>query len=76
MLRICGPFVLKTIIMNHFAFRETLCPLPLARSIFVFHSSLSFYTCDAFRLILALFTHFAYTDFLYVGYHVEYFSYP
>ena len=29
MQRICGPFVLKTIIMNHFSFRETLCPVPL-----------------------------------------------
>ena len=29
MQRICGPFVLKTIIMNIFAFRETFCPVPL-----------------------------------------------
>ena len=54
MQRICGPFVLKTIIMPF----KTLCPVTLAHQIFVFYSSLYFYTSDTFRPILALFTHF------------------
>ena len=45
--------------MNHYAFRETLCPVPLDHKIFVFYLSLYFYTSDTFRPILALFTHFA-----------------
>ena len=49
--------------MNHFAFPETLCPVPLAHYIFVFYLSLYFYTFDTFRPILAFFTHFAYTNF-------------
>ena len=46
-----------------FCLRGTLCPVTLAHQIFVFYSSLYFYTSDAFRPILALFTHFAYTNF-------------
>ena len=77
MQRICGPPVFMTIIINHFAFWETLCPAPLVHYIFVFsYSSLYFYTSDTFRPILALFTHFTYANFSYVYYHAEYFSYP
>ena len=63
MQRICGPPVFMTIIINHFAFWETLCPAPLVHYIFVFYSSLYFYTSDTFRPILALFTHFTYANF-------------
>ena len=42
----------------YYAFQETLCPVTLAHQIFVFYSSLYFYTSDTFRPILALFTHF------------------
>ena len=41
----------------HYAFQDNLCPVTLAHQIFVFHSSLYFYTSDIFRPILALFTH-------------------
>ena len=63
MQRICGPPVLMTIIINHFAFWETLCPAPVVHYIFVVYSSLYFYTSDTFRPILALFTHFTYANF-------------
>ena len=45
---------------HHYHFQETLCPVTLAHQIFVFYSSLYFYTSDTytFRPILALFTHF------------------
>ena len=59
---ICEPFVLKTIIMNHFAFRETLCPVPLSLDRCILFK-LYFYTSDEVCPILALFTHFAYTNF-------------
>ena len=61
MHRICGPFVLKNIIKNYFAFRETL--MSCATRSFLFYSSLYFYTFDTSRPILVLFTHFAYTNF-------------
>ena len=44
--RICGPFVLKTIITNHFAFRETLCPVPLAIRSLYFIQVYIFFTSD------------------------------
>ena len=42
----------------HYAFQETLCPVTFAHLIFVFYSSLYFYTSDTFRPILELLTHF------------------
>ena len=50
----------------HYAFQETLCPVTLAHQIFVFYSSLYFYTSDTFRPILALFTHFTLHQFFLV----------
>ena len=50
----------------HYAFQETLCPATLAHWIFVFYSSLYFYTSDTFRPILALFTHFTLHQFFLV----------
>ena len=47
-----------------FSFRETLCPVLLTHQIFVFHLSLYFFLPpDTFCPILALFTHFAYSNF-------------
>ena len=66
MQRISGPFVLNTIIQNHYAFRETLCPVTPAHQIFVLYSSLYFYTSDKFRPIPALFTHFALHQFFHM----------
>ena len=43
--------------MNHYAFQEVLCAVTLARQIFVFYSSLYFYSSDSFCSILELFTH-------------------
>ena len=42
----------------HYAFQETLCPVTLAHWIFVFYSSLYFYTYDTFRPIVVPFRHF------------------
>ena len=47
----------------HCAFQETLCPVTVAHYIFVFYSSLYFYTSDTFCPILALFTHFTLHQF-------------
>ena len=47
----------------HYDFQETLCPVTLAHYIFIFYSSLYFYTSDTFRPILALFTHFTLHQF-------------
>ena len=48
----------------HYAFQETLCPVTLAHQIFVFYSSLYFYTSNTFRPILARFSHIlVYTNF-------------
>ena len=47
----------------HYAFQETLCPVTLAHYIFVFHSSLYFYTSDTLHAILALFIHFTLHQF-------------
>ena len=41
----------------HYTFQETLCPVTLAHQIFVFQSSLYFYTYNTFRPILARFSH-------------------
>ena len=50
----------------YYAFQETLCPVTLAHQIFVFYSSLYFYTSDTFRPIPALFTHFTLHHFFLV----------
>ena len=48
----------------HYAFQETLCPVTLAHQIFVFYSSLYFYTSNTFCPILARFSHIlVYTNF-------------
>ena len=48
----------------NYAFQETLCPVTLAYQIFVFYSSLQFYTSNIFRPILARFSHILpYTNF-------------
>ena len=63
---ICGHSDLKTILKNHYAFRETLRPVPLAHWIFVFYSSLYYYTSDTFRPFLSLFTYFASHQFFHI----------
>ena len=61
----------------HYAFQETLCPVTLAHWIFVFYSSLYFYTSDTFRPIVVLFTHFTLHQFFSgVYYHAKYFLIP
>ena len=61
MQRICGPFCFEH---YHYAFQDTLCPVTLAHQIFVFYSSLYFYTSNTFRPILARFSHIlVYTNF-------------
>ena len=51
----------------HYAFQETLCPVTLAHQIFVFYSSLYFYTSNTFRPILARFSHIlVYTNFFFM----------
>ena len=66
MQRICRPFVFQTIIS---AFQETLCPVTLAHEIFVFYSSLYFYTSNTFSPILARFSHIlVYTIFFFFKY--------
>ena len=66
MHRICGPFVLKTIIMNYFAFRETLMSCATRSLDLLILFMFMFYTLDTSRPILALFTHFAYTNFFHM----------
>ena len=77
MQRICGPFVSKTIIMNHFPF-ERLFVLwhSLIRSLYfiqVYFLYLRIHSAPFLRFSL----YFTYTYFfLYVYYQADYFSYP
>ena len=51
----------------HYAFQETVCPVTLAHEIFLFYSSLYFYTSNTFRLILARLSHIlVYTNFFFM----------
>ena len=76
MHRICGSFVLKTIIMNYFAFRETLMScatrsldlLILFKFIFLYLWYIPSHSCAFHTFCLHQF-------FSYVYYHAEYFSF-
>ena len=76
MHRICGPFVLKTIIMNYFAFRETLMSCAtrsldlfiLFKFIFLYLRYIPPHSCAFHTFCLHQF-------FSYVYYHAEYFSF-
>ena len=76
MQRICGPFVVKTIITNHFAFQETLCPVPLAiRSLYFIQVYIFLPLIHSAPFLR--FSHILFTPiFSHVYYHTEYFSYP
>ena len=54
-------FVLKTIIINHFAFRETLCPVLLHHLIFVLYWSLYFCTSRIHSAPFLRFSHILFT---------------
>ena len=62
----------------NYAFQETLCPVTLAYQIFVFYSSLQFYTSNIFRPILARFSRILLCTnfFAYVYYHANIFLIP
>ena len=60
----------------HYAFQETLCPVTLAHQIFLFYSSLYFYTFLYIPPHSCPFHTFYFTPISYVYYHAKHFSYP
>ena len=69
---------LRTIVMNHFVFRQTLCPVPSAHQIFVFYSRYIFIPLihSAHYCAFHTFCLHQFFSFVYYNYHENrFFSY-